>query len=102
ALAITGAAAPSMNDILAHSPKQDWRAIDAANTLVMALPTGHVTIELAPAFAANTIANIRTLVRAHYFDGSFIVRAQENYVVQWARTDSRPPGAARKTIPPEF
>jgi peptidylprolyl isomerase len=101
-LCVTGAAAPTMNDILAHSPKADWRAIDPANTLVIALPNGRVTIELAPAFAPNTIANIRTLVHAHYFDGSFIVRAQDNYVVQWARTDSRPPGAAKKTIAPEF
>jgi peptidylprolyl isomerase len=103
ALALSGGAvAPSMNDILEHSPKQDWRAIDPANTLVMALPKGRVTIELAPSFAPNTIANIKTLVRAHYFDASFVVRAQDNYVVQWARTDSRRPGAAKKTIPPEF
>ena len=104
ALALSGAAAPppSMNDILAHSPDGDWRAIDAANTLVMALPHGRVTIELAPSFAPNTIANIKTLVRAHYFDGSFIVRAQENYVVQWARMDRRPIGTAKKTIPAEF
>src|SRR5207248_1453083 len=37
-----------------------------------------------------------------YFDGSFVVRAQDNYVVQWARTDSRPLGGAYKTIPAEF
>ena len=104
ALVLSGAAAPppSMNDILAHSPDGDWRAIDAANTLVMALPHGRVTIELAPSFAPDTIANIKTLVRAHYFDGSFIVRAQENYVVQWARMDRRPIGTAKKTIPAEF
>lgn len=102
ALGISGAAAPSMNDILAHSPKRDWRAVDPANTLVMALPRGRVIIELAPAFAPNTIANIKTLVRARYFDGGAVVRAQDNYVVQWSRTDSRPLGAAKKTIAPEF
>lgn len=103
ALAISGAAPPpSMNDILAHSPKGDWRAVDPASTLVMALPHGRVTIELAPSFAPRTIANIKTLVRAHYFDGSFIVRAQDNYVVQWARTDKRPIGTAKATILAEF
>jgi peptidylprolyl isomerase len=102
ALLITGAAAPSLNDILAHSPKEDWGAINPANTLVIALPRGRVTIELAPEFAPNVIANIRTLVREHYFDGSFVVRAQDNYVVQWARTDSHPLGAARKTVAAEF
>jgi peptidylprolyl isomerase len=103
AVAVTGAAPPpSMNDILAHSPKQDWRAVDPANTLVIALPRGRVTIEFAPAFAPNTIANIKTLVRAHYFDGSSIVRAQDNYVVQWARTDAHSLGGARKMLPAEF
>jgi peptidylprolyl isomerase len=102
ALITTGAAAPSMNDILVHSPKKDWRAIDPANTLVIALPRGRVTIELAPGFAPNTIANIKALLRAHYFDGSFVVRAQDNYVVQWARTDSHPLGTAKKTIAAEF
>ena len=104
AMAIAGAAAPppSMNDILAHSPKGDWHTINPANTLVMSLPHGRVTIQLAPAFAPNTIANILKLVHAKYFDGSFVVRAQENYVVQWARTDSRPLGAASATIPAEF
>lgn len=102
AMLTTSAAAPSMNDILAHSPKEDWHAINPAYTLVIALPHGRVTIQLAPAFAPNTIANIRRLVHAHYFDGSFVVRAQDNYVVQWARTDSRSLGDADKTIAAEF
>ena len=102
ALTLTGAA-PSMNDILAHSPKGDWHAINPANTLVMSLPHGRVTIQLAPAFAPNTISNILRLVHERYFDGSFVVRAQDNYVVQWARSDKRSIGSgAMKTIPPEF
>jgi peptidylprolyl isomerase len=105
AMLLIGAApapAPSMKDILANSPPTDWRGIDPANTLVMELPAGRVVIELAPGFAPNTIANIETLVRAHYFDGSAIVRAQDNYVVQWARTDNAPLGAAKGKIPAEF
>ena len=96
------AAPPSMNQILAASPHGDWRTINPANTLVVELPRGHVVIELASDFAPNTITNIRKLVQARYFDGSFVVRAQDNYVVQWARTDKRPLGAARITIPAEF
>jgi peptidylprolyl isomerase len=102
ALLITGAAAPSLNDILAHSRKEEWRAVDPANMLIIALPRGRVSVEVAPGFAPNTIANIRTLVHAHYFDGSFVVRAQDNYVVQWSRTDLHPLGAAKKTIAAEF
>lgn len=100
---VTGAAAgPSLNDILGASPPGDWRPIDPGNTLVMQLPSGRVVIELAPGFAPRTIANIKALVRAHYFDGAAIVRAQDNYVVQWSRTDHRTPGSARSRIPPEF
>ncbi|HEY6578106.1 MAG TPA: peptidylprolyl isomerase, partial [Rhizomicrobium sp.] len=91
-----------MNDILAASPHSDWRPIAPGNLLVMELPAGRVVIELAPAFAPKAIANIETLVRAHYFDGAAIVRAQDNYVVQWARSDHRPLGAAAATIAPEF
>lgn len=103
--ALTAGAAsapPSMNDILAASPHGDWRPLDPANMLVMQLPAGRVVIELAPAFAPRTIANIKTLVRAHYFDGAAIVRAQDNYVVQWARSDHRPLGAAKPAIAAEF
>jgi peptidylprolyl isomerase len=93
---------PSMNDILAASPKGDWHPIDPNNTLVMNLPAGRVVIELAPAFAPKTIANIRTLIRERYFDGAAIVRAQDNYVVQWARSDHHALGAAKSSIAPEF
>ncbi|HEX4079132.1 MAG TPA: peptidylprolyl isomerase [Rhizomicrobium sp.] len=95
-------APPSMSDILAASPPSDWRTIDPSETLVMELPAGRVVIELAPAFAPMAIANIKTLARAHYFDGAAVVRAQDNYVVQWARSDHRLFGAAKSTIAPEF
>ena len=104
AVVATGAAPapPSMNDILAASPLGDWRAINPANTLVMELPTGRVVIELAPTFAPNAIANIKALVRAHYFDGAAIVRAQDNYVVQWSQSGHHAVGTAKSTITPEF
>ncbi|HEY3777431.1 MAG TPA: peptidylprolyl isomerase [Rhizomicrobium sp.] len=68
----------------------------------MQLPNGRVVIELAPAFAPKAIANIKALVRAHYFDGAAIVRAQDDYVVQWSRTDHRFLGSAKSRIAPEF
>jgi peptidylprolyl isomerase len=91
-----------MNDILAASPQGDWRAIDPADMLVMQLPAGRVVIELAPAFAPKTIANIKALVRGHYFDGAAIVRVQDNYVVQWSHGDHHPLGDAKPTVAPEF
>jgi len=95
---------PSMSDILAHSPAGDWRPIDPENTLYMDLPAGRVIIELDPAYAPNHAANIKALAREGYFDASAILRAQDNYVVQWGRPDDspRPIRMAHATLQPEF
>ena len=104
--AIAWAAPPRTTaELLAQSPASDWRALDPANTLYMELPSGRVVIELAPHFAPASAANIRTLARAGYFDGLAIVRAQDNYVVQWGDPDEKNPkslGEAKKTLAPEW
>jgi peptidylprolyl isomerase len=62
-----------------------------------------VFIELAPQFAPLHFANIVTLVREHYFDSLAILRAQDNFVVQWGDPDEkRPLGQAQKEVAPEF
>ena len=94
-----------MAEILAQSPASDWRRLDPENTLYMDLPAGRVIIELAPAFAPLTVANIKTLVRAKYFDGLAIIRSHDNYVAQWGDPDEknpRPLGAAATKVPPEW
>jgi cyclophilin family peptidyl-prolyl cis-trans isomerase len=103
ALIVSGniAAKPvTVNDLLAGSPAQDWRAPDPENTLYMQLPRGRVVIELAPRVAPQHVANIKSLARAHYFDGLAIVRVQDNYVVQWNDpAHHRPiPSAARAAV----
>jgi peptidylprolyl isomerase len=96
--------APSVQDILNQSPASDWRPLDPENTLYMELPQGRVVIELAPHFAPNHAANIRTLARAGFFDGGAIVRSQDNYVVQWGRPDGDegPRGSAAATVAAEI
>jgi peptidylprolyl isomerase len=97
------AAAKTMAELLAASPASDWRAVDPEHTLYMDLPSGRVVIELAPAFAPAHVENIRALARERYFDGTAVVRAQDNYVAQWGDPDgTRPFGAARRTLPAEF
>jgi len=93
----------SAQDVLARSAPADWRALDPDNTLYMELPAGRVVIELAPQFAPGHVANIKALVRAHYFDGLNIIRVQDNYVVQWGDPDGkRDTGNALHATPPEF
>ncbi len=100
--AVIGDAASSAQVIQA-APLSAWRSLAPEDTLYMQLPAGRVVIELAPAFAPLHVANIRTLVREHYFDGLAVIRAQDNYVVQWGDPDdNKPLGSAKATLEPEF
>ena len=80
----------------------DWRPLDPDNTLYLQLAAGRVVIELAPDFAPQHAANIRTLVREGYFDGLAIIRSQDNFVVQWGDPDGKRALGGRATLPPEF
>ncbi len=85
----------------------DWRQPDPANLMYMQLQSGTVIMELAPAFAPENIANIKTLVREEYFDGLSIIRSQDNYVVQWGDPSeeddqARSYGSASASVVPEF
>jgi peptidylprolyl isomerase len=95
----TGAAPPpppagpvlSMAELLEQSPASDWRALDPENTLYLDLAAGRIIIELAPDYAPNHVTNIKALAREHFFDAAAIIRAQDNYVVQWGRPEEAPP-----------
>lgn len=97
----------AMDDILKESKPSEWRRLDPDNTLYLELPSGRVVIELAPAFAPLHAQNIRALVRGHYFDGLAIIRAQDNWVVQWGDPEeddakARSLGEAKGKLAPEF
>jgi peptidylprolyl isomerase len=114
--AVHGADAPAKPltsaDVIAASKPSDWHALDPQQTLYLDLPKGRVVIELAPAFAPNHVKNIKALVAEKYFDGLQILRAQDNYVVQWgdphadARADDKDKpksvGPAQRTLKAEF
>ena len=90
-------------EVLSSSSAADWRALDPQDTLYMELPAGRVIIELAPVFAPHHVANVIALARGHYFDGLAIMRAQDNYVVQWGDADGKKPiGEAQRTLAAEF
>ena len=93
----------TMSQILAASPASAWRPLAAEHTLYMELPAGRVVIELAPALAPRTVANIEALVRLHYFDGLAILRLQDNYVAQWGDPDAtRKVPETMQKLAPEF
>jgi cyclophilin family peptidyl-prolyl cis-trans isomerase len=70
-------------DLLENSQASEWRTPSPADILYLELPKGRVVIELASKAIPQHAANIKALARAHYFDGLAIIRAQDNYVVQW-------------------
>ena len=98
-----GARPVTVSDLLAATSAADWRTPDPDNTLYLELPSGRVIIELAPRIAPRHVANIKALVRAHYFDGLAILRVQDNYVVQWADPGThRPVPVGVKLVSPEL
>ncbi|MGD9584369.1 MAG: peptidylprolyl isomerase [Lysobacterales bacterium] len=98
----------STAELIGSSQPSDWRRLDPAETLYLELAQGRVVIELAPAFAPRHVANLKTLVKAGYFDGLAILRVQDNYVVQWGDPaageagKARSLGLAKARLPPEF
>lgn len=111
AAADTSKATPTTKELLAKSQRAEWRTPDPQNLLYMQLPQGRVVIELAPDFTPLHAANIRTLVREHYFDGLAIIRVQDNFVTQWGdpndddngdKSKIKPLGSAKRTLPPEY
>jgi peptidylprolyl isomerase len=102
------AAYRSAAEIIAAAPAADWRRPDPANLLFMQLPEGVVIIELAPRFAPEHVANIRTLAREQFWDGTSIYRVQDNFVAQFGDADAddearaKPLGTAKRKLPAEF
>lgn len=81
--------------VLAEAPAAAWVAPAPDDLLVMELAGGRrVVIALATPFAPAHVGAIKALARVHWYDGLWIERVQDNYVVQWGD----PTG--RKTLPP--
>ena len=99
----------SAKEIIDAAPASAWRDLDPANTLYMELPAGRVVIELAPGFAPEHVANIRTMARGGFWDGLTIYRSQDNFVVQFGDPEGEEAGKAkpyptgtRTKLPAEF
>lgn len=81
---------PTPASVVAAAAPEEWVHIAPENLLVMELApdaAGHsrqVVIQLMPPpFSQPWVENIRTLARAHWWDGTSVNRVQDNYVTQW-------------------
>lgn len=101
---------PSVDQVLAASKPEEWRALDPANTLYMDFAPvggkggGRVIIELAPNFAPNHAANVKALAKEGFFRGGAVTRVQDNFVAQWtqAAEPARPPKVGVEKLKREF
>jgi len=100
------AAVPSPPEIVAAAQPAEWATIAPSDLLVMDLAPDaagrarRVVIQLLPApFSQGWIGNVRKLAAAHWWDGTSINRAQDNYVVQWGDPNGDDPAKA-KPLPP--
>jgi peptidylprolyl isomerase len=105
----TPAKAPS--EIVAAAPAADWVDIAPDDLLVMQLAPDRdgaarkIVIQLMPPpFSQPWIANIRTLAKAHWWDGTAVTRVQDNYVAQWGDpTEKKPlPEELRKAAETDY
>ncbi len=90
--------------VVAASLPEEWVAIDPADLLVMTLAPDEdgsareVVIQLMPApFSQGWVENVRTLAKAHWWDGLSIYRSVDNWVVQWG--DGEEEGRDPKPLP---
>jgi len=95
---------PTPASVLAAAPATDWRAIDPEDLLVIVLAPDRdgkerrVVIQLLPPpFSQGWIGNIRTLARAHWWDGTNVYRVVDNWVAQWG--DGEDDGEPVKPLP---
>ena len=105
------AAAKSPGEIVAAAPASEWVDIATEDLLVMQLAPGaegkarRVVIQLMPPpFSQPWIANIRTLAKAHWWDGTSVNRVQDNYVVQWGDATEKKalPAGMQKTVEGDY
>jgi len=60
----------------------DWRAVDAENTVVIETNKGVIYVELAPAAAPAASERMKTLARAHFYDGLTFFRVIDDFMAQ--------------------
>lgn len=89
-------------EIVAAAPAAEWLQIAASDLLVMDLAPDaaqrprRVVIQLLPApFSQGWVSNVRKLAAVHWWDGTSINRAQDNYVVQWGDPDGEDKAKAK-------
>jgi len=92
-------------EIIAAAPAAAWLDIAPDDIMVMTLAGDRqVIIQLAPHFSKAHVASMRSLARAHWWDGTSVYRIQDNYVAQWGDvTEKKPlPQGVPPSLPEDY
>jgi cyclophilin family peptidyl-prolyl cis-trans isomerase len=76
AVALSGAAFAQAPDA------RNWRQLDPENTLYIDTVHGRIVVEMYPEAAPNHVERIKTLARAHFYDGLAFFRVIDNFMAQ--------------------
>jgi peptidylprolyl isomerase len=61
---------------------RNWRPVDPENTLYIDTVHGRIVIEMYPEVAPNAVERIKTLTRAHFYDGLTFHRVIDGFMAQ--------------------
>ncbi|MDN3639347.1 peptidylprolyl isomerase [Simiduia curdlanivorans] len=76
--------------IAQFSAAQSFRAVDQSELLYLHLDTGLVVVELNSVYAPNTVARIKTLAGAGFYNGKSFYRVIDGFVAQGGAGDDEP------------
>lgn len=81
----------------------DWRTPDPQNVLVIDTSKGRIIVEMAPQAAPLTVARVRDLARAGFYDGRAFFRVIDDFMDQTGDPqDNGQGGSTQPNLPPEF
>jgi peptidylprolyl isomerase len=88
---------PTPGSVVAASQASEWIAIDPADLLVIDLAPDakgarrQVVVQLIPPpFGQGWVGNIRTLAKAHWWNGTSVYRVVDDWVAQWGDGEDDP------------
>ena len=96
-------ASPARNPPAAATPAApEWRDVDPDNVLILTTSRGQVVVEMAPQAAPLTVAHIKDLVRAHFYDNSLFYRVLSGFVAQTGDRGERRFASGAPPVADEF
>jgi peptidylprolyl isomerase len=85
------------------APREDWRGLDLANTLVIETSKGRIVVEMAPLLAPGAVERVKRLAHEGVYDGLLFHRVIEGFVDQTGNPNNHDGGtSAYPNLPAEF